>query len=194
MLKTFFTGAVVFILIVFITMNVEEVVKKHGWDQFFSRLADAMFSDITQLPHHWLWLLLAFFIGGATALWLNVLLEKVHIIRPNIPTSVQLQFTAGSNQVTQIANENVNNTLSERALFNFEGEDGELLGQKMLWYIFITFNKPTQYGQIVVDAGNAAIPPWQVISHKNFSAIVRFDGDIGNVALTIKTIPANQEN
>lgn len=183
-----------FLLVTIIAINIEEVIRKHGWDQLLSRLGDtALVSDISQLPHHWIWLAATFFIGGAIALWLVVYLPSVKIIRPDIPTSVHLQFTAGSNQVRQLANENVSNTLSERALFNFYGEDGKLLDQRVLWYVFVTFNKPIHYGQVIVDAGNATIPAWQVVSHVDTSAIIRFDGDIGNVALTIKTISPNPQ-
>ena len=191
MLKIIFTSIFCLLLVIFITENVVEVLRKQGWDQFLSRLGNAVFSNIVELPRHWLWLIAAFATGGTIALWLNVYLQKIHIIRPNIPTSIHVQFTEGSNNVTQLRNENINNTLFERAVHNYVGEKGKVLGQNVVWYIFLTFQKPTHYGQIIVDAGNAAIPEWKVINQKDSSVVIRFLGDIGNVALTIKTIPPN---
>jgi len=134
------------------------------------------------------WFVFPLIVGSTIGVWIYYFLQqlKITIIYPNIPTSVRLQFTAGSLQVTQLANENTNNTLTVRE--TFDCGSGVV---KMVWYVFMTFNKPTHYGQVIVDAGRATIPEWHVTSHTNYSAVVRFDGDIGNVALTIKTISPN---
>lgn len=183
-----------FIVLIILTLNVEELVKKYGLDQFLSKLGDApLVSEIKKLGHYKLWLAAAFFVGGTAALWINAYMPKDEIIRPNIPTSVRLQFTSGSSQVALLADENVRYFHAERIEYTLRGEGGKYLGQKVIWFVVLTFAKPTSYSQIIVDAGNARIPEYQVTSQKYYSAIVRFAGDIGNVALVIKCIPFNPE-
>lgn len=113
-------------------------------------------------------------------------LKKITITKPNIPTSVTLQFRANLINVTQISNENVRWTNCVREQIH------GTIGTMTIWYVFICFKEPTHYGQIIVDAGNAQIPEYHVTSQTNFTAIVRFSGDIGNIVLTIKCIAPNR--
>ena len=115
-------------------------------------------------------------------------------IKSNIPTSVRLQFQAGSQNVRQLSNQNVRHTHSDRMQLNYVREDGFQLPGDILWYVVIIFKEPTQYGQVVVDAGNAVIPEYRILGHSFFSATVVFMGDVGNVALEIKTVPPNPLN
>ena len=80
----------------------------------------------------------------------------------------------------------------ERQALNFLGEDGAAVAQQqVIWYCFLVFKEPTSYGQIVVDAGNAEIPQYHVVSQSYFSSILRFNGDIGNITIEIRCAPAN---
>jgi len=88
--------------------------------------------------------------------------------------------------VTELESNNILRMHGERAAFQFLGNDGTALDNRTIWYIFMVFKKPTNYKQIIVDAGNAEIPEWNVISQTQNTCIIRFNGDVGNVALEIK--------
>ena len=139
----------------------------------------------------WFAIAFGFFAGGTLFMWADVLLRKVTIVRPNIPTSIRMQFQAGSVNAIQLANQNIASSHFERQQFNFYSDNGELVDQRTLWLGILLFKQPTHYGQIVVDAGNAVIPPYEVISQKHNFALIRFGGDIGNVAIEIRCIPPN---
>jgi len=140
------------------------------------------------------WAVLWVMLGFTSGVWFEYFVRqlKITIIRPDIPTRTKVQFTAGSTGHVLLENENVARITAERVLVGVSDENGSNQDHIIIWYVFLVFNRPTHYGQIVVDAGNATIPEWQVISATYHSAIVRFNGDIGNVALEIKTISAKK--
>lgn len=190
------TGLAVLLSLTFGTiaiLNVEELAKDKGWDR---TLLDWWPSMITVTQSTWFFIALGFFLGGAAFMWGDYFLrnagDKIKIIYPDIPTSVRVQFQAGSQNVRQLSNTNISSTHFDRAAFGFYGEHGELLGERVIWMCVLLFKKPTTYGQVVVDAGNAQIPEYQIAAQKHDYAIIRFLGDIGNVALEIKTVPPNQ--
>ncbi|MBC8158706.1 MAG: hypothetical protein ISR44_06440 [Rhodospirillales bacterium] len=184
------------ILILVVLPLVTEFVIKYAEEQGFydqpsQRVADMLGLLGALTGNWWFAIVLGFVAGGTLFMWVDVLLRKITIIRPNIPTSIKMQFQAGSTNAVQLSNENIVSSHFERQEFNFAGENGELLDQRVLWVCVLVFTKPTHYGQIIVDAGNARIPEYQVLTQKHNCAIVRFNGDIGNVALEIKCIPSN---
>lgn len=134
--------------------------------------------------------------GIAAGVWLHWLAGRLEAkddgferVMAGIPTSIKIQFRQGSEQIRQLENQNVRNFLGERAQFNFLNDDGgNASAPAVLWYVFLIFKQPTSYGQIIVDAGNAEIPPYRILSSSYWGAILRFEGDIGNVALEIKCV------
>ena len=124
-------------------------------------------------------------------MWADWLLRKVTIIKPNIPTAVRYQFRAGTHNATQLSNRNVQMAHVDRAEMRFFSETGELLETRIFIYVIMVFKEPTHYGQIVVDAGNAAIPEYRVVHQGHHLAIIQFLGEIGNIALEIRTAPPN---
>jgi len=184
-----------FIPMVLFVINIEELAKQKGWDQILAENWGSAMLELSNIAQNtWFLVFFGVVLGGTIFMWFDYFIRNldITIIRANIPTSIRLQFIAGSTKVLQLANENVRHFYGERAQFQFLGENNELLGQNIIWYAFLTFKKATSYGQIVVDAGNAQIPEYHNLSQTNYSAVIRFEGDIGNIALTIKCISANQ--
>lgn len=174
-----------------------EMAREHGLYTSPTQTAENAMFEFSAIVNTWWFLLtLGFVAGGTVFLWGDYLFrrfgDKIRIIKPNVPTSIRIQFQAGSQNVTQLGNENISEFYADRAAFEFRGENGELLGTNVMWLCVLMFKRPTHYGQIIVDAGNARIPEYQIVKQKYDYAVVRFCGDIGNVALEIKTIPPNQ--
>ena len=184
--------------LVVLYLNIEKWAEKHGYDLILvevgdDRLVETLTSYALQPVYQFAAVAALAFVGG---IWIDALIrwlsDKITIIRPNIPTSIHIQFQVGSQNVVQLRNENIQASHFERQTFNYLNDAGKLIGQDIMWLAFLVFRKPTHYGQIIVDAGNAAIPQWEIVSQKNTFAIIRFRGDVGNVALTIRCISPNQ--
>jgi len=103
-----------------------------------------------------------------------------------------MQFQAGTHNAIQLSNKNIAASHFDRAVFDFYDVHGKLLDQRIMWFAVLVFETPTHYGQIIVDAGNAIIPEYMVVAQKHQFAMLRFDGDIGNVVIEIRCIPPNK--
>ena len=142
--------------------------------------------------------LIAGFAIGTWSYWLVGRLTKKddgwERVYADIPTSIKIQFEHGSEKARQLENRNIRNFYGERAQFNFLGDDGKpVMPSAVIWYVFLTFKEPTSYGQIIVEAGNAEIPRYQVSHSSYWGAVLRFEGEIGNVSLEIKCAPPNAD-
>ncbi len=181
-IKIFF-GVISFLFLLFLTVNTEELFNEKGYNKILVNAHDWVSANNSIL-----------FILGIVLGVLLVLISvqvfptlKVKIVYPNVPTSLRAQFKEGSEDVTQLSFHNINNSHFLRFNHNFHNDNNEIVLNLVFWFVFLTFDRPTQYGQIVVDAGNAKIPPYEILSSRNDSAIVFFKGDIGNLALEIRT-------
>ena len=56
------------------------------------------------------------------------------------------------------------------------------------WTVFLTFDKATQIGQIIVDAGGGKLPLYEVKDSNQRSAIIVFNGDIAGIVVSIQVI------
>ncbi len=184
--------------LVVLYLNIEKWAEARGYDLLLTKVAEGKMPDaLAKFSFDPSVLFMAVvFCSLVAGIWLDALLrrllDKVTFIQPNIITYLQMQFKSGSSNAIQLGNKNIENAHFERQAFRFFDVNAQLVDERVLWVGVLIFRKPTNYGQIIVDAGNAPIPGWTVISQKHNMAIVRFEGDIGNVALTIKTIPPNQ--
>lgn len=187
---------VLFICPVIAEFGIELAKELGAYSQPSQKVASVLGWISTLTGQWWFAFAFGFVAGGTLFMWVDFFLRRRETpkgwvrVKANIPTFVRVQFTAGSQNVVQLANQNVRTTSLDRALFNFEFADGGVM-QRIIWYVTIVFKEPTSYGQIVVDSGGARIPEYQVIKHDHFLAILRFHGDIGNVAVEIRCAPAN---
>jgi len=167
------------------------------YDQPSAKVASAMETLALITESWWFLVALGYVAGGASFMWIDYFLRRTERQRDEtvlvkwVPTSIRLQFRAGTHSVIQLANQNVQQFNGERFNPRFLGQDGQLLGEQVLWYFFLIFKKPTAYGQIIIDAGNATIPGYRVIHQGHFGAIIQVQGDIGNIAVDIRCLQPN---
>jgi hypothetical protein len=110
-----------------------------------------------------------------------------------VQSSVQIQCHADGRWPTAIKVENIAGWYALRntmTLFSIDQKTGTTTQQPVhSWSLFINFDVPTQYGQLVVDGGGAQLPPYEIKTSTQRYAIIAFNGDIGGMVLTVRTNP-----
>lgn len=108
-----------------------------------------------------------------------------------VPSQVKLQFYSGNKWPTSISNENI----SWYALRNtFQVKEIDVASKKETnrdyasWNLFISFDKPTVYGQLTVDGNGVSLPNWEVKVNNNRYAVIHFNGDLSNLVLTVAAV------
>lgn len=186
-------------LLPIINLNVERLAAEKGWDSLLSSRWDVWIAAMVSIAESpWFLVLFGVLLGGTLFMWGDYVARRliglITIIRPNILTSIRAQFAAGSQNVVQLSNNNIASSHFDRAEFRLADDKGQVVGQQIIiWLVILIFKKPTSYGQIIVDAGNAKIPPYEIATQQHNYAVVRFLGDIGNVALEIRCVPPNRD-
>src|SRR3546814_5562198 len=101
---------------------------------------------VKQLAFHPTTLIFAIVICSIVAgIWIDVvlrrLLDKITFIRPNIPTSLHMQFRAGTHNAIQLANRNIENSHFERQAFRSEEHTSELQSLMRISYAVFCLKK-----------------------------------------------------
>jgi len=114
-------------------------------------------------------------------------------VLPGIPTSVRIQFKAGSHNAVTSASKNLRVIHAQRqGMELINAADGQSMGGKITWLIFLVFEKPLALGQLVIDSHGAPLPDYSVQASSPFHLAILIDGDMGNSLIEIRDQPVNQ--
>ncbi len=113
----------------------------------------------------------------------------------SINTSLRAQFYGDSRTPTEVATDNVKSWYalwSPSALVMFKDAGDNEVGRQVFpksWNIFVLFEKPTKYRQLVVSFDSPGFPPYEVKQSGQTWAIVSVAGDIPAGVLQIYAKP-----
>jgi len=104
-----------------------------------------------------------------------------------IPTSLRLQFNAGNMVPTALNQTNIWRWFTLTTIIRGVDQKGDTHEQRMLT-IFVIFDAPISLKQIVLDAGGAALPVYEVKDSGPRHAIITLENAISGVVLEIRAV------
>jgi hypothetical protein len=106
----------------------------------------------------------------------------------DVPTSLRLQFNAANTDAIGIDLKNIWRWYTFRNIAQGTDENKEPFRKTLNTIIFITFDKPVRFKQIIVDSFGASLPTYEVKDSSSRHALVVFDGELIGTNVEIKAI------